>query len=47
MIFLDLDGTTLDVTKRHYATYVDVLGLSLSVEGLWGAWNILVKATIG
>jgi cobalt/nickel transport system permease protein len=26
---------------------VDVLGLSLSVEGLWGAWNILVKATIG
>jgi cobalt/nickel transport system permease protein len=26
---------------------VDVLGLSLSVAGLWGAWNILVKATIG
>jgi cobalt/nickel transport system permease protein len=26
---------------------VEVLGLSLSVEGLWGAWNILVKATIG
>lgn len=26
---------------------VDVLGLSLSVEGLWGAWNILAKATIG
>jgi cobalt/nickel transport system permease protein len=26
---------------------IDVLGLSLSVEGLWGAWNILVKATLG
>ncbi len=26
---------------------VEVLGLSLSVEGLWGAWNILAKATIG
>jgi cobalt/nickel transport system permease protein len=26
---------------------VDVLGLSLSVDGLWGAWNILVKGTIG
>ena len=26
---------------------VDVLGVSLSVEGLWGAWNILAKATIG
>jgi cobalt/nickel transport system permease protein len=26
---------------------VDVLGISLSVEGLWGAWNILAKATIG
>jgi len=25
----------------------DVFGLSLSVEGLWGAWNILVKATLG
>jgi cobalt/nickel transport system permease protein len=25
----------------------EVLGLSLSVEGLWGAWNILVKATLG
>lgn len=25
----------------------EVLGLSLSVEGLWGAWNILAKATIG
>lgn len=26
---------------------IDVVGLSLSVEGLWGAWNILVKATLG
>ena len=24
-----------------------VLGLSLSVEGLWGAWNILAKASLG
>lgn len=28
MLFLDLDGTVLDVSKRHYATYVDVLALS-------------------
>jgi len=26
---------------------VDVLGMSLSVAGLWGAWNILVKGTLG
>jgi cobalt/nickel transport system permease protein len=26
---------------------VEVLGVSLSVEGLWGAWNILVKGTLG
>jgi cobalt/nickel transport system permease protein len=26
---------------------VEVLGLPLSVAGLWGAWNILVKGTIG
>jgi cobalt/nickel transport system permease protein len=26
---------------------VDVFGLSLSVEGLWGAWNIVAKATLG
>ena len=26
---------------------VEVLGLSLSVAGLWGAWNILVKGTLG
>ncbi|RZU15214.1 cobalt ECF transporter T component CbiQ [Streptomyces sp. BK239] len=26
---------------------VDVWGLSLSVEGLWGAWNVLAKGTLG
>jgi len=26
---------------------VDILGLGMSVEGLWGAWNILVKGTLG
>ncbi|MCA2187265.1 cobalt ECF transporter T component CbiQ [Nonomuraea cavernae] len=26
---------------------ITVLGLSLSVEGLWAAWNILAKATLG
>lgn len=26
---------------------VEVWGMSLSVEGLWGAWNILAKATLG
>ncbi|WP_405144422.1 cobalt ECF transporter T component CbiQ [Sphaerisporangium sp. NBC_01403] len=26
---------------------VEVLGLSLSAEGLWAAWNILAKATLG
>ncbi|NEA90671.1 cobalt ECF transporter T component CbiQ [Streptomyces sp. SID7958] len=25
----------------------DVLGLSLSVDGLWGAWNVLAKGTLG
>ncbi len=25
----------------------DVLGIPLSVEGLWAAWNILAKATLG
>jgi cobalt/nickel transport system permease protein len=25
----------------------EVLGVSLSVEGLWGAWTILVKASLG
>jgi cobalt/nickel transport system permease protein len=29
------------------APHTDVLGLSLSVPGLWGAWNILVKGTLG
>ncbi|MGP4002593.1 cobalt ECF transporter T component CbiQ [Streptomyces sp. 8N706] len=27
--------------------YVEVLGLSLSESGLWGAWNILAKGTLG
>lgn len=26
---------------------VEVLGLSLSQEGLWGAWNVIAKATLG
>ena len=26
---------------------VDVAGMNLSVEGLWAAWNILAKATLG
>ena len=26
---------------------VDVLGVALSVDGLWAAWNILVKGTLG
>lgn len=26
---------------------VDVVGMSLSVEGLWAAWNIVAKATLG
>jgi cobalt/nickel transport system permease protein len=25
----------------------EVLGVSVSVEGMWGAWNILAKATLG
>lgn len=25
----------------------EVLGVSVSVEGMWGAWNILVKGTLG
>lgn len=25
----------------------EVLGLAVSVDGLWGAWNILAKATLG
>lgn len=27
--------------------HVEVLGLSLSVEGLWDMWNLLAKATLG
>ena len=26
---------------------IDALGLSLSVGGLWGAWNVLAKGTLG
>jgi cobalt/nickel transport system permease protein len=26
---------------------VDVLGISMSIEGLWSSWNIVVKATLG
>ena len=26
---------------------VDVVGVSLSVDGLWGTWNILAKGTLG
>jgi len=26
---------------------VEIAGLTLSIEGLWGAWNILIKALIG
>jgi cobalt/nickel transport system permease protein len=26
---------------------VEVLGVHLAVEGLWGAWNVLAKATLG
>ncbi|MEU2155637.1 cobalt ECF transporter T component CbiQ [Streptomyces sp. NPDC019396] len=27
--------------------HTELLGISLSVPGLWGAWNILAKATLG
>lgn len=37
-VFLPLIGT---------GDHVPVLGISLSVDGLWAAWNILVKATLG
>ncbi|GIU98699.1 MAG: cobalt ECF transporter T component CbiQ [Actinomycetota bacterium] len=40
-----LFATTMPFVAR--GERVDVLGLPLSVEGLWGAWNILAKATIG
>jgi cobalt/nickel transport system permease protein len=26
---------------------IDVLGVAVSVEGLWSAWNVLAKATLG
>jgi phosphoglycolate phosphatase-like HAD superfamily hydrolase len=28
MLFIDLDGTILDVTARHYATYLEVLSMA-------------------
>ncbi len=37
-LFLPLVGT---------GERTDVLGVSLSVDGLWGAWNILIKGTLG
>jgi len=27
LLFIDVDGTLLDVSQRHYATYVEVLGM--------------------
>ena len=27
--------------------HIDVLGVSVSREGLWGSWNIIAKATVG
>ena len=35
MLFVDFDGTMLDVRKRHYAAYVEVLGLA-DIRGLVG-----------
>ena len=36
-------------SSRSSATspHTEVLGMSLSVPGLWGAWNILIKGTLG
>lgn len=42
MLFLDLDGTLLDVTRRHYATYLtvleqpDVRGVPIPDREYWG-----------
>ncbi len=42
MLFLDLDGTLLDVKKRHYAVYVEVLamgdlrGVPIPEKEYWG-----------
>ncbi len=42
MLFLDLDGTLIDDTKRHYATYVEVLsqpdmrGVPIPDKEYWG-----------
>jgi cobalt/nickel transport system permease protein len=30
-----------------HGAHVQVLGMSLSVDGLWAAWNIVVKGTLG
>jgi len=55
VLFLDLDGTILDVARRHYATYVDVLGLAeiggvpIPEREYWGlrregkTWEEIVK----
>lgn len=56
MLFLDLDGTLLDVRRRHYAVYASVLeepafrGKPIPEREYWGqrargtAWRDLVKA---
>ncbi len=42
MLFIDFDGTLLDVSKRHYATYVEVLsmpdikGVPIPQKEYWG-----------
>jgi phosphoglycolate phosphatase-like HAD superfamily hydrolase len=42
VLFIDLDGTLLDVSKRHYATYVEVLampdirGVPIPLKEYWG-----------
>ncbi len=55
MLFLDLDGTLLDVTQRHYATYLEVLempdvrGLPIPKAEYWGLrregkpWEEIIK----
>lgn len=55
MLFVDLDGTMLDVTKRHYAAYVEVLqlpeirGVPIPEKEYWGLrregkpWEEIVK----
>lgn len=55
MLFVDLDGTMLDVTKRHYTAYVEVLqlpeirGVPIPEKEYWGLrregkpWEEIVK----